>query len=77
MSAVGYVLIVNNPFKEKEVIMPLTKSWEKVVPNQEVPAGLVDLSAENCGVCQRTLRRMAILHAFARLDGCPISSRIT
>ena len=32
-------------------VHPLTKSWEKAIPNQKVPEGLVSLSAEQCGVC--------------------------
>ncbi len=34
-------------------IQPLTKSWEKVVPHQEVPEGLTSLSAEQCGACHQ------------------------
>jgi nitrate reductase cytochrome c-type subunit len=49
--AVGYVLFINNPFVEKEVVKPLTESWEKTIPNQEVPVGLVDLKSESCGTC--------------------------
>ncbi len=52
-SAIGYVLFVNNPFTENEVITALTESWEKAIPNQEVPTGLVDLKAENCGTCHQ------------------------
>ncbi|MDP5139224.1 MAG: hypothetical protein NWP83_01995, partial [Spirosomaceae bacterium] len=51
--AIAYALFNNNPFAEKEVIVPLTESWEKAIPNQEVPAGLVDLKAENCGTCHQ------------------------
>ncbi len=32
-------------------IQPLTKSWEKVVPFQEIPLGLASLDAEHCGAC--------------------------
>jgi hypothetical protein len=35
----------------KPNILPLTKSWEKVVPNQKVPKGLSSLSAKECGAC--------------------------
>lgn len=38
---------------EKEEITPLTKSWEKAIPNQKVPAGLVSLKAEDCGNCHK------------------------
>lgn len=37
----------------KENIQPLTKSWEKAVPHQELPEGLASLSAEYCGVCHQ------------------------
>jgi len=48
MGIVGYQLFI----KEKEpVIKPLTKSWEKAVPHQEIPKGLASLSAEQCGAC--------------------------
>ncbi len=40
-------------FREKEVITPLTNSWDFAVPNQEVPAGLVSLKAEDCGTCHQ------------------------
>lgn len=38
-------------FFKEENVMPLTKSWEIAIPNQKTPAGLVDLSAKNCGTC--------------------------
>ena len=34
-------------------IHPLTKSWEKAVPNQEIPEGLTSLSAKQCGACHQ------------------------
>lgn len=37
----------------KQDIQPLTKSWEKVVPHQEVPEGLTALNAAYCGTCHR------------------------
>lgn len=37
---------------EKE-IKPLTKSWEKAVPHQQILEGLASLSAEQCGVCHK------------------------
>lgn len=50
LAIVGYQLF----FREKEKkIQPLTKSWEKAVPHQEIPAGLMSLSAENCGTCHQ------------------------
>jgi len=39
--------------EEEHEIMPLTKSWEKVVPHQEIPEGLNSLSAESCGACHQ------------------------
>jgi len=32
-------------------VQPLIKSWEKAVPHQEIPEGLLSLSAEHCGSC--------------------------
>jgi nitrate reductase cytochrome c-type subunit len=37
--------------KSGKAIHPLTKSWEKVIPHQEIPEGLTSLSAKSCGVC--------------------------
>ena len=39
--------------KIKPTIQPLTKSWEKVVPHQEIPQGLSSLSAKECGACHQ------------------------
>lgn len=33
------------------VVVPLKKSWEKAVPHQEIPQGLVSLRARDCGAC--------------------------
>lgn len=49
-SVASYLLFFS---KEKEEIVPLSKSWEKVVPNQKVPEGLASLKAEDCGVCHK------------------------
>ena len=38
---------------QKSTIEPLTNSWEIAVPNQEIPDGLVSLSAKDCGVCHQ------------------------
>lgn len=38
---------------QKSTIEPLTKSWEIAIPNQEVPDGLVSLSAKDCGICHQ------------------------
>lgn len=35
---------------EKKVL-PLTKSWEKAVPHQQIPQGLASLSSQQCGAC--------------------------
>lgn len=40
----------NTPEVQGEVV-PLTKHWEKAIPNQEPPEGLESLSAEYCGKC--------------------------
>ncbi|MCR9065942.1 MAG: hypothetical protein NXI00_18365 [Cytophagales bacterium] len=40
-------------FREKEVITPLTNSWDFAIPNQDVPSGLVSLKAEDCGTCHQ------------------------
>jgi nitrate reductase cytochrome c-type subunit len=37
----------------KKNIQPLTKSWEKPVPNQITPANLVSIRAEDCGTCHK------------------------
>lgn len=50
LAATSYFLFFG---KEKEIIVPLSKSWEKVVPNQQVPEGLVSLKAEDCGTCHK------------------------
>ena len=50
-AATYFVLDKKHFFAEPEVIMPLTKSWEKVVPNQQVPEGLVSLKSQDCGTC--------------------------
>ncbi|MBP6619985.1 MAG: hypothetical protein KA188_07000, partial [Leadbetterella sp.] len=44
-AAVYFVLDKNKVFDQPEVIIPLTKSWEKVIPNQKVPQGLVSLKS--------------------------------
>ena len=41
------------PKEPAQNIHPLTKSWEKVVPHQEIPEGLTSLSAEQCGACHQ------------------------
>ncbi len=34
-------------------IVPLSNSWEKAVPHQEIPEGLTSLSSESCGACHQ------------------------
>ncbi len=36
-----------------ENVLPLTNSWEKAVPHQKIPEGLVSLRAEHCGSCHQ------------------------
>ncbi len=36
-------------------IHPLAKSWEKPIPNQEIPAALQSLSASECGDCHEKI----------------------
>ncbi len=50
-SAVAYVLLEKKYLFETNEIVPLTKSWEKVVPHQAIPMGLVSLKSEDCGTC--------------------------
>jgi hypothetical protein len=51
--AVYFVLEKTDVLGNKEVVLPLTKSWEKAVPNQKVPSGLISLKSEDCGACHR------------------------
>ena len=37
----------------QEDIVPLKESWEKAVPHQEIPQGLVGIKAQDCGVCHQ------------------------
>ena len=39
--------------KEPNVIIPLTKHWEKAVPIQKIPKGLKTLSSKECGSCHK------------------------
>jgi hypothetical protein len=36
---------------DTKVIKPLSKPWEFAIPNQNIPNGLVSLSARDCGIC--------------------------
>ena len=35
--------------------IPLTKHWEKAVPHQEVPSGIMTLKAKDCGSCHQEI----------------------
>ena len=35
--------------------IPLTKHWEMPIPQQEIPAGLVSISAVSCAVCHQEI----------------------
>lgn len=39
--------------ENKVNIVPLSETWEKVVPQQSIPEGLSSLSAEQCGTCHQ------------------------
>lgn len=56
-------------FQPKQ-ITPLTQSWEKVIPHQEVPQGLVGIKASDCGVChqQHYAEWKKSTHALAWVD---------
>ena len=47
------VLIDDYSKEETQKITPLTNSWEKTVPFQEIPEGLTSISAKSCGVCHQ------------------------
>lgn len=45
----GLVLSCEN--RKIEEVSPLRKSWEKAVPHQEIPEGLLSIQSEYCGSC--------------------------
>jgi hypothetical protein len=53
-----------------EKILPLSKNWEKAIPNLEIPEGLESLSASECGDCHDEIYRewQGSNHAFALQD---------
>jgi nitrate reductase cytochrome c-type subunit len=54
LMVVGVVAyLVMDAKQSNPLIEPLTESWEKVVPYQEIPQGLASLSAQECGVCHK------------------------
>lgn len=48
-----FITLIGCETAVKPNILPLTKSWEKVVPNQKPPKGLSSLSAKECGACHQ------------------------
>jgi hypothetical protein len=53
-----------------ENILPLSKNWEKAIPNQEISEGLESLSASECGDCHEEIYRewQGSNHAIALQD---------
>lgn len=47
------IVLINLFWNTNKNIQPLTKSWEKAVPHQELPEGLASISAEYCGSCHQ------------------------
>ncbi|NOX48518.1 MAG: cytochrome C554 and C-prime [Chlorobi bacterium] len=47
------VLTVASCNSPADKVHPLTKTWEKAIPNQEVPEGLTSLSSVECGSCHQ------------------------
>jgi len=39
--------------ESRNKVFPLTQSWEKVIPHQEIPEGLTSLSSKECGACHK------------------------
>jgi len=59
-----------NEFVLKNDTIPLTKHWESPIPYQEVPQGLVSLSAKECGTCHQEIYSewQQSIHAVAFQD---------
>ncbi|WP_341227373.1 multiheme c-type cytochrome [uncultured Arcticibacterium sp.] len=51
--AIGFIGAVVYAIFFREKVTPLTESWEKPVPHQEIPEGLISLKSEDCGVCHQ------------------------
>ena len=51
MIALGSLIYLTKCSGPEHQITPLTKHWETPIPHQEVPHGLVSLSARDCGEC--------------------------
>lgn len=47
------LVLIGTMCEMKQDIHPLTKSWEIVVPHQEIPEGLTALNAASCATCHR------------------------
>ncbi|MCB0686757.1 MAG: hypothetical protein KDC53_09530, partial [Saprospiraceae bacterium] len=39
----------------KKNVEPLQDNWERAIPCQETPAGLVSIRAFDCGICHREI----------------------
>lgn len=54
----------------KENIQPLADNWEKAIPYQPVPTGLVSIRASDCGICHQEIYKEWQLstHAHAWTD---------
>lgn len=73
--ALLYILVgCTNSSKEKTEqkydTIPLTKHWEKAIPNQSVPKGLISLKAKECGNCHQEIYKewKESTHAVALQD---------
>ncbi len=60
----------SQPNDRTSQIQPLTKYWEKAIPNQEIPENLESLSASECGECHEEIYRewQQSNHAIALQD---------
>jgi len=61
---------LKNDIVVKADTLPLTRVWEKAIPNQSIPEGLVSLSAKSCGICHQEIYDEWKLstHALAYID---------
>lgn len=67
-----YILVIGFFFSCTDNIRPLQDNWEKAIPLQEVPSGLVSIRARDCGVCHREIydewRQSTHAHAWTDLQ---------
>lgn len=51
-------------------ILPLTHSWDTIIPNQQVPDGIPSLNAKSCGICHTEIYKewKESTHAHAWTD---------